>query len=168
MAATERDAFLARFTDDGCGIGFRRPGRLVRRRHRPARPRLIGAFIATLGLPPLNPVNETLRCAWKPTFGAGYAYTYLYPGIQKVVQAAGRVIRSEHDRGVVYLLDDRYGRDEVRRLLPRWWAVETVVLPGVAEASTGGRPSLPRTEVRSPQSAAQRPGDRVVRLADYP
>jgi DNA excision repair protein ERCC-2 len=55
-------------------------------------------------------------------FGAGYDYTYLYPGIQKVVQAAGRVIRSEHDRGVVMLIDDRFGQPQVRQLLPRWWA----------------------------------------------
>jgi Rad3-related DNA helicase len=90
-------------------------------------------------------------------FGAGYAYAYLYPGIQKVIQAAGRVIRSEHDRGVVYLLDDRYGREDVRRLLPQWWAVEAVVLPGVAEAQPGSRPSLPRTAVRSRQRAPQQP-----------
>ncbi len=58
------------------------------------------------------------------TFGAGYDYTYLYPGIQKVVQAAGRVIRTQSDRGVVWLIDDRFGRADVRRLLPRWWKVE--------------------------------------------
>jgi DNA excision repair protein ERCC-2 len=57
------------------------------------------------------------------TFGAGYAYAYLYPGIQKVVQAVGRVIRTEHDSGVVHLLDDRFDRPEVRRLLPAWWTI---------------------------------------------
>ena len=57
------------------------------------------------------------------TFGAGYDYTYLYPGIQKVVQAAGRVIRSRQDRGVVYLIDDRFARPVVRQLLPSWWSV---------------------------------------------
>jgi Rad3-related DNA helicase len=56
-------------------------------------------------------------------FGAGYDYTYLYPGIQKVVQAAGRVIRTETDRGVVYLIDDRFAQPQVRELLPRWWRV---------------------------------------------
>jgi DNA excision repair protein ERCC-2 len=58
------------------------------------------------------------------TFGAGYDYTYLYPGIQKVVQAAGRVIRTQFDRGVVYLIDDRFARPEVRGLLPGWWQVQ--------------------------------------------
>jgi len=56
--------------------------------------RLIGAFIATLGLPQLNPVNEQIRMRMQAMFGAGYEYAYLYPGVQKVVQAAGRVIRT--------------------------------------------------------------------------
>ena len=56
-------------------------------------------------------------------FGNGYDYIYLYRGLQKVVQAAGRVIRTEQDEGVVHLIDDRYRRREVRALLPRWWRV---------------------------------------------
>ena len=57
-------------------------------------------------------------------FGDGYDYTYLYPGLQKVVQAAGRVIRTETDRGVVHLIDDRFARGEVKALLPVWWTVQ--------------------------------------------
>jgi DNA excision repair protein ERCC-2 len=88
--------------------------------------RLIGAFIATLGLPQVNPVNGAMQRAIDEALGAGqgYACTYLYPGLRKVVQAAGRVIRTEHDRGVVVLMDDRFQRAEVRALLPRWWRVE--------------------------------------------
>ena len=56
--------------------------------------------------------------------GQGYDYTYLYPGLRKVVQAAGRVIRSEYDRGVLVLMDDRFARAEVRALLPAWWQIE--------------------------------------------
>jgi len=82
---------------------------------------LIGAFVATLGLPPVNAVNEQIRLRMQGAFGAGYDYTYLYPGIQKVVQAVGRVIRSDSDVGVVHLIDDRYARVEVRRLFPGWW-----------------------------------------------
>ena len=131
MSAVERDAFLARFTTDSCGIGFAvLGGSFAEGIDLPGR-RLVGAFVATLGLPPPNAVNETLRSRMQTAFGAGYAYTYLYPGIQKVVQAAGRVIRSEQDRGVVYLLDDRFARAEVRRLLPRWWSLESAALqPG--------------------------------------
>ena len=79
------------------------------------------AFIATLGLPQLNDVSEQMRLRMDQLFDAGYAYTYLYPGLQKVIQAAGRVIRTRHDRGVVYLIDDRFGQREVRELLPKWW-----------------------------------------------
>ncbi|WP_413231810.1 helicase C-terminal domain-containing protein, partial [Paraburkholderia nemoris] len=85
---------------------------------------LIGAFIATLGLPQMNDVNEQMRRTMDAKFGNGYDYMYLYPGLQKVVQAAGRVIRTEQDQGVVHLIDDRYRRPEVRRLLPRWWQVQ--------------------------------------------
>ncbi len=60
-------------------------------------------------------------------FGNGYDYAYLYPGLQKVVQAAGRVIRTTSDQGVVYLLDDRFTRREVRQLLPSWWQVERAI-----------------------------------------
>ncbi len=86
--------------------------------------RLIGAFIATLGLAQLNPVNEQLKQRMAAIFGAGYDYTYLYPGLQKVVQAAGRVIRSQQDRGVVMLIDDRFAEPRVRQLLPGWWSLD--------------------------------------------
>ena len=56
--------------------------------------RLIGAFIATLRLPQFNPVNEELRRRLDVEFGAGHDYAYLFPGIRKVVKAAGRVIRT--------------------------------------------------------------------------
>ena len=56
-----------------------------------------------------------------------YAYAYTYPGLTKVVQAAGRIIRSDSDRGQLLLLDDRYLRPDIRALLPAHWRVETVV-----------------------------------------
>jgi DNA excision repair protein ERCC-2 len=126
MSEPEREAFLARFTPEGQGIGFAvlggsfgegidLPGRL-----------LIGAFIATLGLPQLNPVNEEMKKRLDQRFGPerGYDYAYLYPGLQKVVQAAGRVIRTPHDVGVIHLIDDRFAGPRVRRLLPDWWTIQ--------------------------------------------
>ncbi|MEZ0225365.1 MAG: helicase C-terminal domain-containing protein, partial [Alphaproteobacteria bacterium] len=85
--------------------------------------RLVGAFIATIGLPQINDINEQMRIRMEAIFGLGYEYTYLYPGLQKVVQAAGRVIRTKDDRGVIHLIDDRYVQPEVRELLPSWWAI---------------------------------------------
>jgi DNA excision repair protein ERCC-2 len=123
MDESERDAFLARFTPGGRGVGFAVLGGSFGEGIDLPGERLIGAFIATLGLPQLNPVNEQIRQRMGATFGSGYDYTYLYPGIQKVVQAAGRVIRTRSDSGVVYLIDDRFTRPEVLRLLPGWWKV---------------------------------------------
>jgi len=122
MSEPARDAFLARFTPGGQGIGFAVLGGAFAEGIDLPGERLIGAFIATLGLPQVNPVNEQIRARMEASFaGRGYDYTYLYPGLQKVVQAAGRVIRSPQDRGVLVLMDDRFARAEVRALLPSWW-----------------------------------------------
>ena len=122
MREAERQAFLDQFTQHSQGVGFAVLGGAFGEGIDLPGSRLIGAFIATLGLPQLNPVNEQMKLRMGAIFGAGYDYTYLYPGIQKVVQAAGRVIRSQHDRGVVMLIDDRFGASRVRQLLPQWWA----------------------------------------------
>jgi DNA excision repair protein ERCC-2 len=126
MDETARDAFLARFTPESQGIGFAVLGGPFAEGIDLPGARLIGAFIATLGLPQVNPVNEQIRERMGSNFGAGqsYDYTYLYPGLQKVVQAAGRVIRTTSDCGVVYLIDDRFTRPEVKDLLPGWWKVK--------------------------------------------
>jgi Rad3-related DNA helicase len=124
MSEQERAAFLERFTPGGRGVGFAVLGGSFGEGIDLPGERLIGAFVATLGLPQVNPVNEQLRERMGAMFGAGYDYTYLYPGMQKVVQAAGRVIRTEHDHGVVWLIDDRFGRPDVRALLPAWWDVD--------------------------------------------
>ena len=124
MAEPERNAFVARFTERSQGIGFAVLGGAFGEGIDLPGQRLIGAFIATLGLPQVNPLNEQLRARLQARFGRGYDYTYLFPGLQKVVQAAGRVIRGPDDRGVVVLMDDRVARPEVRGLLPAWWRVE--------------------------------------------
>lgn len=121
MDEAARDAFLARFEPNGRGIGFAVLGGAFSEGVDLAGDRLIGAFVATLGLPQVNGVNEEMRRAMDARFGSGYDYIYLFPGLRKVVQAAGRVIRTEHDEGVLHLIDDRFRRGEVRRLLPRWW-----------------------------------------------
>ena len=124
MDEAQRQEFLARFDPDGQGIGFAVLGGNFGEAIDLPGTRLIGAFIATLGLPQLNPVNEQLMQRMQSRFGQGYAYTYLYPGLQKVVQAAGRVIRTPSDQGTVYLIDDRFARPEVQALFPAWWHIE--------------------------------------------
>lgn len=128
MDEAAREQFLARFTADSQGIGFAvLGGSFAEGIDLPGR-RLIGAFIATLGLPQFNPVNEHMKQRLGERFGEaqGYDYAYLYPGLQKVVQAAGRVIRTPADQGVVCLIDDRFASPKVRRLLPAWWRVSTI------------------------------------------
>ena len=125
MDEGEREQFLANFSVDSRGIGFAVLGGAFAEGIDLPGKSLIGAFIATLGLPPLNATNNHMMQCMNATFGnaMGYDYTYLFPGIRKVVQAAGRVIRTQSDHGVVYLIDDRFARPNVRRLLPDWWHV---------------------------------------------
>jgi DNA excision repair protein ERCC-2 len=123
MKEAARDEFLRRFTPEGQGVGFAVLGGAFAEGIDLPGSRLIGAFVATLGLPQVNAVNEEMLRRMEVLFGAGYEYTYLYPGIQKVVQAAGRVIRTPTDRGVLYLIDDRYADPRVLQLLPRWWGL---------------------------------------------
>ena len=118
-----REAFLNRFTLGGQGIGFAVLGGVFGEGIDLPGKRLIGAFVATLGLPQLNATNEHMRTLIEKRFGSGYEFTYLYPGLQKVVQAAGRVIRGASDSGVVHLIDDRFKTAQVRALLPSWWGV---------------------------------------------
>ena len=123
MEESAKKSFLERFTGESRGIGFAVLGGAFSEGIDLPGKRLIGAFIATLGLPQINPVNEQIKLRMDASFGKGHEYTYLYPGLQKVVQAAGRVIRTESDQGVVYLIDDRYAQPKVQALLPGWWQV---------------------------------------------
>ncbi|MBF5005264.1 ATP-dependent DNA helicase [Diaphorobacter sp. NR2-3-3-1] len=124
MGEAQQREFLQQFTERSQGIGFAVLGGAFAEGIDLPGKRLIGAFLATLGLPQFNPVNEQISARMERLFaGRGYDYAYLYPGLQKVVQAAGRVIRTPQDEGVVHLIDDRFARAEVRRLLPAWWSV---------------------------------------------
>jgi Rad3-related DNA helicase len=123
MSEVDQQGFLDAFSDHGQGIAFAvLGGSFGEGIDLPGR-RLIGAFIATMGLPQVNPVNERMRKKLDALgrYGDGYNAIYFYPGLQKVVQAAGRVIRTTTDRGVLHLMDQRYGRAEVQALLPGWW-----------------------------------------------
>ncbi len=121
MGDAARRGFLDRFVPDGRGIGFAVLGGAFAEGVDLPGTRLIGAFIATLALPPVSPVQEQIRERLDTLFGADHGYADLVPGMQKVVQAAGRVLRSLDDRGWVWLLDQRYRRPDVRALLPAWW-----------------------------------------------
>lgn len=82
---------------------------------------LIGVAVVSPGLPQIGPRQEQLRDYFGETRGAGFDYAYRYPGMNKVLQAAGRVIRTPQDRGVVLLIDDRFLAPDTRRLMPPHW-----------------------------------------------
>lgn len=121
MDETARGAFLARFAPDGQGVGFAVLGGAFGEGVDLPGTRLIGAFVATLGLPQVNPVNEQFKQRLGRQFGAGFDYAYLYPGVRKVIQAAGRVIRGDQDRGVLVLIDERFAEARVQQMFPSWW-----------------------------------------------
>ena len=84
--------------------------------------RLEGAIIVGTGLPMVCTEQEILKKYFEEQGENGYDYAYQYPGMNKVMQAAGRVIRTAGDRGVILLLDDRFLRPEVQRMFPREWS----------------------------------------------
>ncbi len=83
--------------------------------------RLIGAIIVGVGLPTISNDREAIRVYYDDKIESGKEYAYTYPGMNRVLQAAGRVIRTEEDRGVVLLIDDRFATPEYTRLIPPHW-----------------------------------------------
>jgi Rad3-related DNA helicase len=83
--------------------------------------RLIGSIIVGVGLPGLSGERNILQEYYQNKSEMGYQYAYVYPGMNRVLQAAGRVIRTEYDRGIVVLIDDRYASPEYQRLFPSHW-----------------------------------------------
>ncbi len=82
---------------------------------------LIGVLIVGTGLPQISNEREILKQFYDESEGAGFEYAFRYPGMNKVLQAAGRVIRTGEDRGVILLLDERFLEEGYQRLFPREW-----------------------------------------------
>ena len=124
MSGAEREAFIASFRPDNprMHIGFCVLGGSFSEGVDLPGKCLIGAVIVGVGMPGLSSLRNIMREYYDETReGEGYAYAYTYPGMNRVLQAAGRVIRSPEDRGAVVLLDDRYTEERYRRLFPRHW-----------------------------------------------
>lgn len=123
MNEEQRAAFLSAF-QAGSGealVGFCVLGGLYSEGIDLEGDRLIGSIIVGVGLPQINPEQEVVRTYFDRQNQMGFAYAYQFPGMNKVLQAAGRVIRSEKDRGMVVLIDDRFTTTAYRRLFPRHW-----------------------------------------------
>lgn len=123
MDRKERQAFLDRFSEDNrrALLGFTVMGGIYAEGIDLTGRRLIGAVVIGVGLPQPTPENEAIREYYDDALEAGREYAYVYPGMNRVLQAAGRVIRRETDRGVVVLIDDRFSEPLYRRLMPNHW-----------------------------------------------
>ncbi|HXV60635.1 MAG TPA: ATP-dependent DNA helicase, partial [Vicinamibacteria bacterium] len=132
MDERERGRFLAQFDADGRAfVGFAVLGGVFGEGIDLPGERLAGAAIVGVGLPPPSPEREHIREHFERESGRGYDFAYVYPGVNRVLQAAGRVIRSETDRGVLLLIDERFAEARYRALLPLEW--RPIPIRGAAE-----------------------------------
>lgn len=123
MTHRERIEFLSRFTPDSePTVGFCVLGGAFSEGVDLKGDCLVGAVVVGTGLPKITAEQNILADYFEKTREGGYDYAYTYPGMIKVLQAAGRVIRSEEDRGVVVLIDDRYSTPGIYRLFPKAWS----------------------------------------------
>ena len=82
---------------------------------------LNGVIVVGVGLPMVNEVQDLLRQYFDDVFQKGFDYAYVYPGMNKVIQAVGRVIRTEQDYGIAVLVDDRFGKRPYKDLFLSHW-----------------------------------------------
>ena len=122
MSYTEKERFLDAFAADGrLRVGFCVLGGSFSEGVDLPGNRLIGTVIVGTGLPGISNERNILKEYYDVTRENGFDYAYTYPGMNRVLQAAGRVIRREEDSGVIVLIDDRYGTDRYRVLFPEHW-----------------------------------------------
>ncbi|WP_207707694.1 ATP-dependent DNA helicase [Alkaliphilus serpentinus] len=123
MKEEEREAFLEVFKprNHEVLIGFSVLGGIFSEGIDLVGDRLIGAMVVGVGLPQLSFETNLIKKYFDDTRGCGFDYAYKFPGMNKVLQAAGRVIRTEEDRGMVLLIDDRYISPGYYNLFPKAW-----------------------------------------------
>ncbi len=119
----ERNAFLARFTEDPTTplVGFCVTGGVYSEGIDLVGTRLVGAAVISVALPHPSPERDAMAAYYGELYDAGREYAYIYPGMNRVLQAAGRVIRTENDRGVLLLIDDRFAEPLYRAMIPHHW-----------------------------------------------
>jgi DNA excision repair protein ERCC-2 len=87
-------------------------------------------IVVGVGLPSLSEPNNQLKDYYQKTFNKGFDYAYTYPGMNKVIQAVGRVIRRDSDYGIAILIDDRFTTSTYRKLFPiEWKNIELIGKP---------------------------------------
>jgi DNA excision repair protein ERCC-2 len=125
MPEEERESYLAAFTPDNdrAMVGFAVMGGIFSESVDLVGDRLQGVVVVGVGMPQIGLERNLIKGYFDGEGRKGFDYAYVYPGINKVLQAGGRLIRSENDRGVLLLVDDRYLQPQYRRLLPEEWRI---------------------------------------------
>lgn len=123
MTELEREEFLEEFTEETeeTLVGFCVMGGIFSEGIDLIGDRLIGAAVVGTGLPQVNCEREILKGYYDEKGEQGFDYAYRYPGMNKVLQAAGRVIRTKEDTGAILLMDERFLNRDYRNLFPREW-----------------------------------------------
>ncbi|MBF8983207.1 ATP-dependent DNA helicase [Lutibacter sp. B2] len=123
MSEEEREAYLSEFKENPKDtlIGFAVMGGIFGEGIDLKGDRLIGTIIVGVGLPQICLERNIIKDYFNEKNNKGFDYSYTYPGMNKVLQAAGRVIRTEKDKGVVLLIDERFNYSSYRKLFPREW-----------------------------------------------
>lgn len=123
MTKAQKDAFLAEFSkDDGSYLAaFCVMGGIYSEGIDLAGDKLIGAVVVGIGMPSLSYEREAIAEYYQEKLDSGKEFAYLYPGMNRVLQAAGRVIRTENDRGVIVLVDDRFRDPLYKKSAPKIW-----------------------------------------------
>ncbi|HWL51175.1 MAG TPA: helicase C-terminal domain-containing protein [Chthoniobacteraceae bacterium] len=123
MNEAERGAFLARFEPGAEGVGLAVLGGIFAEGIDLPGERLEAVTVIGVGLPRLSLERDLLQLYFEATHGAGFDYAYRFPGMQRVLQAVGRLIRAEEDHGSALLVDYRFNERRYRLLFPHWWRV---------------------------------------------
>lgn len=121
MTKIERDNFLNKFTVKSAEVAFLVLGGIFSEGVDLVGEKLIGTMIISVGMPGVSYDRNLIKKHFDKKGLNGFDYSYTYPGINRIFQAAGRVIRSDDDYGIVYLVDDRYARNKYKMLYPRHW-----------------------------------------------
>ena len=123
MTEFEREEFLNNFTFSSSTRAFAVMGGVFSEGIDLIGERLRGVAIISVGLPGLSYERNILKSHFQKKYSMGYEYAYIYPGMIKVIQSAGRVIRTEDDRGKILLIDKRFSRQDYNYLLPNHWRI---------------------------------------------
>lgn len=129
MNEAAREEFLARFSaaNQETLVGLAVMGGIFGEGIDLVGERLIGVVVVGVGVPQIGLERDLIKDYFNAENGSGFAYAYQYPGFNRVLQATGRVIRTETDRGVIVLIDERFTHARYRQLFPSHWRKHQIV-----------------------------------------